>query len=338
MPRRAEGLTHRPLPAEKRNVHPGFPRFVARRAGAAAILVLVVASSVLVLAHMAPPADAFGTDPRVLAAERHRLGLDQPLPQQYVAWLAHAVRLDLGESLHFHRPVTTLIRERAGRTALLGVTALLIATALGIPAGIVTGSRRGGVLASATKGASVLVLSAPPLIMSLVLLLLAARTGWLPAGGVPPATAGAGWAAGVAATLRYLALPALALGLPVAATIERLQSAAIRTALEHPSLAAARARGVPARLIVWRHALRLSLGPVLAVYGIIIGSVLSGSFAVEVVLSWSGLGQLMYLALQARDLYLAAGCAAAGAVCLAAGIFVTDVAAAVLDPRIEAVS
>ncbi len=314
---------------------PGFLRFVLRRAGAAALLVLVVSSAVLLLARVAPPADAFATDPRVLAAERHRLGLDQPLAQQYVTWLSRAVRLDLGESLHFHRPVSTLIRERAGRTVLLGLSALALATMIGIPAGILTGSRQGSVTAAAATGASIVLLSAPPLIMSLVLLLIAARTGLLPAGGLPNVAAGAGWTTSLATTVRYLVLPSLALGLPMAATIERLQSAAIREALGQPCMAAARARGVPTRLIVWRHALRLSLGPVLAVYGIIIGSVLSGSFAVEVVLSWSGLGQLMYQALQARDLYLAAGCAAAGAVGLAAGIFITDVAAAMLDPRLE---
>jgi peptide/nickel transport system permease protein len=98
-------------------------------------------------------------------------------------------------------------------------------------------------------------------------------------------------------------------------------------------MVAARARGIPVRLVIWRHAFRLSLRPVLAIYGITIGSVLSGSFAVEVVMSWSGLGQLMYQALQARDLYLVAGCAATGSLCLAVGIFLTDVASAALDPR-----
>lgn len=314
---------------------PGLIRYVARRAGSAAVLVLVVSSAALILSRAAPPADAFGTDPAVLAADRHRLGLDRPLPEQYLAWLWRAARLDFGESLHFHRPVSALIRERAGNTALLGLSALLVATLLGLPMGILTGSRRNGPAVAATRTLSVALLSVPPLIMSLLLLLLAARTGWLPAGGLPDIPPDAGWTASVLTTMRYLVLPTLALGLPMAASIERIQSYAIRTALAEPCMAAAAARGVPAHRIVWRHALRLSLGPVLAIYGVIIGAALSGSFAVEVVLSWSGLGQLMYQALQARDTYLAAGCAAAGAVCLAIGIFVTDVAAALLDPRLE---
>lgn len=330
------GLTPPAPGTEKTGVHPGFLAFVVRRAGAAVLLVFVTASAALLLASVAPPADAFNTDPRVLAAERHRLGFDRPLAVQYGAWLSRAARLDLGESLHFHRPVAALIRERAGHTLLLGLTALVVATGLGIPLGIVTGSRDGGALVMLARGAAVLLLSVPPLIMSLLLLLLAAWTGWLPPGGLPDVPADAGWMDAVRLTARHLILPALALGLPVAATIGQIQAGAIREALGRPCMAAAAARGIPAASIVRRHALRLSLGPVLAVYGIVIGNLLGGSFAVEVVLSWSGLGHLMYQALQARDLYLAAGCAAAGAFGLAAGIFVTDLAAALVDPRLEA--
>ena len=94
-------------------------------------------------------------------------------------------------------------------------------------------------------------------------------------------------------TLRHLVLPAVALALPIAASLERLQSRAIREALAEPCIVAAIARGVPRQRVVWRHALRLSLKPVLAIYGITIGSALSGSFVVEIVMSWKGLGDLM---------------------------------------------
>jgi peptide/nickel transport system permease protein len=321
-----------PVSADKENVHRGFARFLLRRAASAALLVLFVSSGALILARLSPPADAFGTDPAVLAAERHRLGFDRPLPEQYIAWLARGIRLDLGESLHFRRPVTALIRERAANTALLGLSALALATTLGIPLGVMTGSRQ-GVLSSVTQGASIVLLSVPPLVMSVAMLLVAVHSGWLPAGGLPDIPRGAGAGRAAATTLRYLLLPSLALALPIAASIERLQSASIRAALAEPCMVAARARGIPVRLVIWRHAFRLSLRPVLAIYGITIGSVLSGSFAVEVVMSWSGLGQLMYQALQARDLYLVAGCAATGSLCLAVGIFLTDVASAALDPR-----
>ena len=137
-------------------------------------------------------------------------------------------------------------------------------------------------------------------------------------------------------SLESLIIPAAALALPIAAMLERLQSQAMRDALENPSIAAALARGCSKERIVWKHAWRLSLVPVLAIYGVIVGGVLSGSFVVEVVTSWPGLGALMYEGLVARDLYLVAGCAAAGALLLALGILASDLAQAVADPRIEA--
>jgi len=306
-----------------------------RRAAFAALLVLLVSSASLVLADLAPPDEGFGTDPEVLRAERERIGINRPLAEQYRAWLKQIVRLDFGESLRFRRPVATLIRERAANTALLGFSALALATAIGIPFGVLTGSRHGGVLVAAARGASIVLLSVPPLITSLLLLLIAARTGWLPAGGLPIIPADAGLFNSASITLRHLCLPSLALALPIAASLERLQSQSIREALAEPCILAALARGVPRGRVIWRHALRLSLKPVLAIYGITIGGVLSGSFAVEVVMSWQGLGDLMYEALKGRDLYLVAGCAATGSACLAAGILLSDVALAAVDPRVE---
>lgn len=311
-----------------------FRRYFLRRLGFAALLVFTVSSASLLLARLAPSDDAFGTDPKVLVAERHRFGLDKPLAEQYVDWLARTVRFDFGESLRFRRPVSALIRERAGNTALLGVTALVLATVVGIPLGVFTGSHRGA-LASITRIVSMTVLSIPSLVTSLLLLVMAARSGWFPAGGLPDVPPGSSIAGSILIVARYLLLPACALALPMAATLERLQSRAIQEALTDPCITAALARGVPRRRVVCRHALRLALKPVLAIYGIVIGSALSGSFVVEIVMSWRGLGDLMYQALQARDLYLVAGCAAAGSCGLAFGIFVSDLALVAVDPRIQ---
>lgn len=315
-------------------MHSDFARFMIRRLAFAAVLVLFVSSAALVLARLAPGDDAIGVDRAIAAAERHRIGIDKPLLAQYGIWLTRAARLDFGESLRFRRPVSTLIRERAASTGLLGLSALALATIVGIPLGVFTGSRRQGLLAAAVRGSSVVLLSVPPLVTSLVLLLVAARTGWFPAGGLPNIPAGAGMADAAGIMIRYLVLPALALGLPIAASLERLQSRSMREALAEPCMLAALARGVPKRRVIWRHAFRLSLTPVLAVYGMTIGGVMSGSFAVEIVMSWQGLGYLMYQALLARDLYLVAGCAAAGAVCLAAGVLLSDLALVAVDPRV----
>jgi ABC-type dipeptide/oligopeptide/nickel transport system permease component len=133
--------------------------------------------------------------------------------------------------------------------------------------------------------------------------------------------------------LRHLVIPATALALPIAAMFERLQSQAMAEAMGQPYVLAAFARGVPRSRIVWRDALKPALRPTVAVYGLVVATLLSGSFAVETVTSWPGLGQLMLNALRARDLYLVAGCAAAGSFFLAIGTLVSDVVLALVDPR-----
>ncbi|HEX5473635.1 MAG TPA: ABC transporter permease, partial [Vicinamibacterales bacterium] len=322
---------------KQKSVAPPFVRFVIKRALAAVLLVFLVSSAALWLAQVAPGdyTSRFDTDPRVLAAERHRLGLDRPAAQQYADWLRRSLTLDMGESFRYHQPVTRLVRVYAANTALLALAALILATALGVPAGLLTGSRRGGVLVRVVRGASLVLLSVPPLITSLLLLLVAARTGWFPVGGLDMPEAGASWTAIVASALHHVALPALALALPLAAMIERLQAEALREALGQPSMLAALARGIPKRRVIGVHAWRLSLGPLLAIYGVIVGSLFSGSFAVEIVTAWPGLGNLMIQALVARDTYLVAGCAAAGTLFLAVAMFLADLAHGAIDPRVE---
>jgi peptide/nickel transport system permease protein len=297
--------------------------FLLRRGLAALLLVFAVTSGAMLIAQLAPGdyASELGRSPEQMAAERQRLGLDRPMAEQYLGWLKRSLTLDLGQSFRYQRPVLGLVRERAANTALLAIAALAVATLLGIPGGIMTGSRHGGIAARLVRGTSVVLLSVPPLISSLVLLTLAARSGWLPVSGMGSAS--------------HFVVPTLALALPFAAMLERLQSQSIGDALNRPSAMAARARGIPGGRIVWRHAWRQSLGPILAIYGVIIGSLFSGSFAVEAVVSWPGLGQLMIDALNARDTYLVAGCAAAGAAFLAIGILAADIGHAFADPRIE---
>jgi len=316
-------------------VRNGFRRYFLRRVGFALLLIFAVSSASLLLARLAPTDDVFAADRVILAAERHRLGLDKPIFEQYLDWLGRSLRFDFGESLRFRRPVASLIRERAGRTALLGFSALALATLVGIPLGVFTGSRPGGLLPSAVRLASIIVLSLPSLVTSLVLLLVAARTGWFPAGGLPTVSAGAGTLESLFTIGRYLFLPTLALALPMGAALERLQSRAIRESLAEPCIVAALARGVPHQRVIWRHAFRLGLKTVLAIYGIMIGTTLGGSFVVEIVMAWRGLGDLMYQALQSRDLYLVAGCAATGSCGLAFGILLSDLALVAVDPRVE---
>lgn len=303
-------------------------RYIVRRLAFAALLVIVVSSASMILARLAPGDYVDLSLPPEASAEakaqaRARLGLDRSVSAQYVDWLGAAVRLDFGRSFLYDRPVRELIPERAANTAILALTALAFATVVGLPLGVVSGSRRGA-LSATIRFISLVLLSMPPLLTSLFLVFVAARTGWFPIGGMGESAVD---------VLHHLALPAAAIGLPLAAVLERLQAQAMGEVIGAPFVLAALARGVTRSRVVWHSALKPSLRPVAAVYGLIVGSLLSGSFVVEVITAWPGLGSLMLDALRARDIYLVTGCAGTGALFLACGTLVSDLALGVVDPR-----
>lgn len=295
-------------------------RFAVRRVVSAALFVLIVAASAFLLTIVAPgdatmELRASGASPAVIARERARLGLDLPVTERFATWVSGVARGDLGESATFGRPVRALVLDCAAATARLAFLALLIATMIGIPLGIISGAMPHHWPARIIAPVSLALVSCPPIVGVLALLLLAATTGWL------SIDSGA------------IAVPALALALPLAASLERLQSHAVRDVLAAPDLVAAAARGIPPTRLIWVHAARQSLRPVLGVYGVVIGTLFGGSFAVEVITAWPGLGRLTFDALRAHDVMLVAGCALAGATCLTAGNVIADVLRAVVDPR-----
>ena len=314
-------------------------RIAGRRLLFALALVLVVSSAALLLTRLAPGdlAAELGpfAAPRDVAATRARFDLDRAPAQQWLLWLSRAARFDFGHSFLYNRPVRDLVVRAAANTAILALVALAAATALGIPLGLVSGSRRGAA-AALIRAVSLVCLSVPPLLMSLLLVFIAATTRWFPAGGMTSVDALDGrWSTWLADVAIHLPLPVVALALPIAATFERLQAQSMAEALQQPFVAAAAARGVAPRDIVMRHAWRVSLRPICGVYGIAIGALLSGSFVVEFVAAWPGLGRLMYEALRARDIYLVAGCAAMGGLVLAAGMLIGDLLQAAVDPRLR---
>ncbi|HEY6357010.1 MAG TPA: ABC transporter permease [Vicinamibacterales bacterium] len=291
--------------------------FVARRVVAAVVLVAVVSTAAFVLTRLAP-GDAepwlSGSDGTILAKRQARLGLDRPFLTQLGDWVGGLARFDLGRSSEFDAPVAPIAREKAANTARLAAVALAIAL-IGLPVGVLTGARPDGWLSAVITPMAVALVSCPPIIGALGLLWLAVSTRWL---SIAPGSLG---------------VPALALALPLAATLERLQSQATAEALRAPDVLAAAARGLSPQRVLWHHAARQSLRPVLGIAGVLIGSLFSGSLAVEVVTGWPGLGRLMFEALAGRDVFLVAGCALVGAVVLAAGNLVADIARALVDPR-----
>jgi len=288
---------------------------------AAALLFVVLVSSAAFVLVRAAPGDAAsdlyltagGT--QAVADARSRLGLDRPLLTHLGAWMTGLLTFDLGQSSVFGRPVADLLTERAGATARLAGLALLLAVAIGLPLGVLTASRPW--VAAVVAPISVALVACPPILAALALLLLAVGTGWL---SIVPGS---------------YAVPTLALALPVAAMLERLQSRAMSDTLASPDLLAAAARGGPRGRLLWVHAARQSLRPVLGVAGAVVGSLFSGSLAVEMVTEWPGLGRLLFDAVAGRDLFLAAGCALVGAMLIALSNLLADVARAVVDPRVR---
>lgn len=314
-------------------------RLLARRLLFAGVLIALTSSSALFLARLAPGdlTSQLGpfASPVDIENTRIRFNLDRSPISQWGLWVSRAMRLDFGESFLYNRPVAPLVVRAAGNTALLGVVSLLLATLAGLSLGVFTGARS-GTLPMLVRSVSLVCVSLPPLVTSLALVFLAARTGWLPAGGMVSSTASdQTWSVWMLDVLRHLPLPVLALALPMAATFERLQSQSMADAVHQPFVLAAIARGVPATRALLRHAWPSSLRPICGVYGLAIGALLSGSFIVEFVTAWPGLGRLTFEALRARDVYLVAACAASGAAFLALGTMTGDLLLAAADPRVR---
>jgi peptide/nickel transport system permease protein len=312
---------------------------IAKRAAGAIVLVWAVASSAFLLTAMAPGDAAslglpFGAPPEAIAAARAEAGLDRPLGVRYARWLGGALTGDLGASVLYRQAVAPLVVERAANTAILAIAALLVAVALGIPPALFAARRPSSVFARAVRAVSLVLLSVPPFVGALVLVVIAARTGWFPLGGMTSSAdlTGLAWLKDL---LWHLPVPALALALPLAATFERQQAAALADALALPAVQNARAKGASPTRVVYAHAWRLSLTPVAALGGLALAALLGGAFVVETIAAWPGLGRLTYDALHARDMGLVAGCAVAGATMLALGIFLSDVLVAWLDPRVS---
>ncbi len=314
-------------------------RFLLRRLVFALLLLVAASSSALVLTRLAPgdvTADLGpGARPDEVRMLKERLDLDRGVAGQWALWAGRALRLDFGESYLYNQPVRGLVARAAVNTAILALSALMAATVCGIGLGVVTGWPRAGRWVEGLRALSLLWVSVPPLVTSLLLVLLAARTGWFPVGGMSSTSAATlPWGSWLVDLSWHLAVPSLALALPLAGMFERLQAQALSEVAAEPYLMAASARGVTQSRLRWRHAWPASWRPLCGVFGVAVGSLLSGSFVVEHVTAWPGLGRLMFEALKARDIYLVAGCAASGAVFLALGSLLGDLMLVSADPRV----
>jgi peptide/nickel transport system permease protein len=318
--------------------------YVARRLLFAAVTVAAVVVLTFLLVHLAPGAPMLGAadrtlvSPEIIARQRALFGLDRPLPVQFVRYAANLARGELGESFVLHRPVAAVIGEALPNTLLLGATALLLALVIGVGAGVVQAARHHS-RTDALLGAVTLALYSVPVFWLGLILLLVFGEGlrWLPIGGMTdPAVhdllSPLGRALDVA---RHLVLPAATLGLVQAAGFARFQRSALIESLGAEFVRAARARGLPERVVVLRHALRAALAPTLTLAGLSVPYFLAGSVLVESIFGWPGLGRVAYDAIFARDYNVIVATALVAGVLVALGNLVADVAVALADPRVR---
>ena len=263
-------------------------------------------------------------------ALRHSYGLDAPLAQQYAHYWHGIFHADLGQSLRLHDSVTHLVLERYPYTLALTVAALIIAILIAIPSGVVSALHRSRWQDRTLGVLSLIGLSFPNFALGPILILLVSiRLGWLPV-----STAGTGSIFSIDFLL-HLILPAITLGLSLAAILTRMVRTAMLEELSQDYIRTARAKGLTENQVVYRHALRNALIPVLTVVGLQFGSLLAGAIVTETIFSWPGIGRLTLSAISNRDYALVQGCIlAVGLTYVAVNLF-TDVAYTLANPRIR---
>jgi peptide/nickel transport system permease protein len=270
-------------------------------------------------------------DPQVLEAYRHRLGVDQPIPVQYLRWIGTALRGDLGISFSSTRPVARMIGERLPATLELMLSALALSAFLAFTLGVWSALRPHTALDALATGASFVGIAMPVFWLGLVLqLVFAVRLGWLPVSGTH--TVGA---SSLGDHLSHLVLPALVLSSRYVASWSRYLRGRLRSVLRSDYVRTARAKGLPEWKVVGVHALPNALAPVVSIVALSLADAFSGAVVTETVFAWPGIGRLFVQAMFSRDYPLLMGILLMGSLTVVAFNLLADLAYGLLDPRIR---
>jgi ABC-type dipeptide/oligopeptide/nickel transport system permease component len=287
----------------------------------------LIVTMVFLLAHIVPGdpvAQMLGEGARTedLQQLRHALELDLPLPVQYGHYLAGVLHGNLGESFRFQQPVLKVVAEHYPATLELAIVALFICALIGIPAGVLAAHRRGEATDHAVGVLTLFGLSVPNFALGPVLILIfSVVLGWLPVSGRGGAS--------------HLVLPAFTLGAALAAILTRMVRTSVIEELSADYVRTARAKGVSESGVLFRHALRNALIPILTILGLQFGTLLAGTIVTESIFSWPGIGRLAVQAIGARDYPLLQGCILLIAVTYVLVNLLTDLVYAVVDPRVR---
>ena len=289
--------------------------------------VWLVVSIVFLLIHLVPGDPILqmlgeGAPAADVEATRHLYGLDRPLGEQYLHYWKGVLRGDLGPSLRFNQSVSKMIAQRYPYTLELTLASLLVAIVLSIPAGVRSAQRRNRWDDRLLSVVSLFGLSFPNFALGPILILFfAIKLGLLPVSG--------------SGTVAHLVLPAITMGGALAAILTRMVRTSMLEELSHDYIRTARAKGLPERTVVYRHALRNAMIPIITVLGLQFGALLAGAIVTEKIFSWPGIGRLTIDAIGNRDYYLVQGCILAIGLTYIAVNFLTDLLYSVANPRIR---
>ena len=302
-------------------------RYLTLRALYTLPVIWLVVSLVFLLIHLVPGDPILqmlgeGAPAADIQATRHLYGLDVPLGQQYLHYWSGVLHGDLGPSFRFNQGVTKLIAQRYPYTLQLTLAALAVAILLSIPAGVRSARRRNHWDDRLLSVVSLFGLSFPNFALGPILILLfSIKLGWLPVSG--------------SGTFAHLILPAITMGGALAAILTRMVRTSMLEELGQDYIRTARAKGLPERTVVYHHALRNAMIPVITVLGLQFGALLAGAIVTETIFSWPGIGRLTIQAIGNRDYYLVQGCILAIGLTYVAVNLMTDLLYTVVNPRIR---
>lgn len=290
-------------------------------------IVLGVVTLVFFLVHLIPgdPVEVMlGEQAQAADKEmlRKELRLDRPLMEQYRFYLQDLLRGDLGRSIHSRKPVLTLVARRFPATLLLTLAAMIVAIVIAIPIGILSATKQYSLIDNGSMFLALLGISMPNFWLGpLLILLFSIRLGWLPVSGM--------------GGVENLILPSITLGTALAAILTRMTRASVLEVIREQYIVTARAKGLAEKRVLFKHALKNALIPVITILGLQFGALLSGSIITETIFSWPGVGRLVIQAVNQRDYPLIQGCVLFIALSYVLVNLVTDLFYSVADPRIR---
>ena len=317
--------------------------YVLRRLLQTIPLLIGISALSFILLQMAPGdflnqmAENPAISPATIEAMRRNFGLDRPWYVQYGLYVRNILlHFDFGESFSRHQPVFTVIREGLGNTLLLAGAAAVVTWGLALPLGVWAAVRQYSWVDKTLSLVAFVWLSVPEILSGLLLLMLAARTGWFPVGGMHSIDYDDLSAIGKTRDLLWhLALPALVVGLVPLASRMRQMRGSLLDVLRLDYVTTARSKGLDERVVIYKHALRNALNPMITLFGYTLGALVSGSFVAEIIFAWPGLGRLTLDAILTQDQYLVMGSVLMASVVLILGNLVADLLLAIADPRIS---